>query len=70
MNKKIKTSKKTPLKSIRANCLECSNHQPSLVKDCHITECPLWHFRLGKNPHRIGIKKGFLPSIPNTNVPS
>lgn len=49
----------TPLKSIRVHCLECSNHQPSEVRECIITDCPLWLYRLGTNPKRKGIKKGF-----------
>lgn len=49
----------TPLRSIRQNCLDCSNNQPSAVKVCGITDCPLWIYRLGTNPKRKGIKKGF-----------
>lgn len=49
----------SPLKSIRLNCLECSNQQPALVRECNITDCPLWKYRFGKNPRRKGIKKGF-----------
>ena len=39
----------TPLKAIRANCLECadSTHE---VKLCPCVECPLHPFRFGKNP--------------------
>jgi hypothetical protein len=42
--------KKTPLKAIRAKCLDCCNEQPSEVRICHITHCSLWPFRMGKNP--------------------
>ena len=45
----------TPMKAIRAKCLECSNGQPKEVRGCIITECPLYAFRLGKNPNRSGI---------------
>ncbi len=45
----------TPIKAIRAKCLECSNYQPSEVKNCEIIECPLFTFRFGKNPNRKGI---------------
>lgn len=53
-------NKVTPIKSIRAKCLDCSNFQPSEVKQCPVAECPLFPYRLGKNPKRIGIgfKKG------------
>lgn len=55
----MESKKLTPLKSIRQNCLDCSNNQPSVVKECEITDCPLWIYRLGTNPKRKGIKKGF-----------
>jgi len=40
----------TPMKAIRANCLDC-NGTASEVKLCPCTDCPLWPFRLGKNPN-------------------
>ena len=43
-------SQKTPLKAIREKCLDCCGHQYSEVRECHITECPLWIYRMGKNP--------------------
>jgi hypothetical protein len=45
----------TPLKAIRKNCLECSNDSSKEVKDCTITDCPLYSFRFGHNPHRKGV---------------
>lgn len=45
----------TPLKAIRAKCLECSNDQPKEVKLCSISKCDLFEFRFGKNPNRKGI---------------
>jgi hypothetical protein len=47
--------KLTPLKAIRKKCLDCSGGQPSEVKDCIITDCPLLEYRFGKNPRRKGI---------------
>lgn len=44
--------KKNPVKAIREKCLECSNGQPSEVKYCPVEKCPLYPFRLGKNPFR------------------
>ena len=41
---------KTLLKSIREKCLDCCVYQYSEVRECHITGCPLWHYRMGKNP--------------------
>ena len=52
----------TPIKAIRAKCLECSGFQPKEVRECQIDTCPLFPFRMGKNPNRAGIgnlKGGF-----------
>lgn len=43
---------KSPIKAIRAKCLECSNYQYSEVRECPVEECPLYAFRFGKNPYR------------------
>jgi hypothetical protein len=45
----------TPLKAIRKNCLDCSSGSVSEVNNCIVKDCPLYPFRLGKNPHRKGI---------------
>ena len=45
----------TPIKAIRAKCLECSNHQPKEVRECYIPECPIYPYRMGTNPNRKGI---------------
>lgn len=42
----------TPMKAIRAKCLDCCGGQYSEVKQCPCTNCPLYDFRLGKNPNR------------------
>lgn len=42
----------TPMKAIRAKCLDCCAGQYSEVKMCPCTTCPLYDFRLGKNPNR------------------
>ena len=41
-----------PVKAIRAFCLECSNGATSEIKECPVTKCPLYPFRLGRNPYR------------------
>lgn len=46
---------KTPLRAIRAKCLECSSGKPSEVRNCLVEDCPLYPFRFGKNPSRRGI---------------
>lgn len=59
----------TPIKAIRAKCMECSGGSFKEVRECHITDCALHPYRLGKNPARKGqgfakrqtaSKKGFL----------
>ncbi len=53
------TKQRTPLKAIRAKCLDCVCFQPSEVRKCPAKECPLWPFRMGRNPNRAGIGGGF-----------
>ncbi len=45
----------SPIKAIRKNCLECCNESPKEVKECTLENCPLFRYRLGKNPNRKGI---------------
>ena len=40
------------LRAIRFKCLDCSCFQLGEVRDCPVTTCPLYPFRLGKNPFR------------------
>ena len=41
----------TAIKAIRAKCLDCSGGSSAEVKACELTHCPLYKFRLGKNPN-------------------
>ena len=41
-----------PLKAIRLKCLDCCGQQWNEVKLCPCTNCPLYHYRFGKNPFR------------------
>lgn len=47
----------TPIKSIRKHCLECSCNQKGEVLNCQIKDCPLYPYRLGKNPNRKRFNK-------------
>jgi hypothetical protein len=38
------------LKAIRTKCLDCSNQQIDEVRNCVISNCPLYPYRMGKNP--------------------
>lgn len=44
-----------PLRAIRAKCLDCSGGNRAHVRDCPIEECPIWAYRMGRNPARKGI---------------
>jgi hypothetical protein len=43
---------RTPMKAIRAKCLDCSCYQPKEVRLCTVMNCPLWPFRMGKRPKK------------------
>jgi len=46
----IEMGKRTsPLKAIRAKCLDCSAYNQSEVRKCTKKNCPLFKFRFGKN---------------------
>lgn len=37
--------------AIRAKCVECSGGALSEVRDCPITKCALWPYRMGSDPN-------------------
>lgn len=46
--------KLTPIRAIRHKCRECTGNQYSLIRKCERSDCPLYRFRLGRNPNRSG----------------
>lgn len=34
-------------KAIRYKCLDCCCYQPNEVRECTVTDCPLWRYRMG-----------------------
>jgi hypothetical protein len=40
----------SPLRAIRAKCLDCSCYQVSEVRLCEAIKCALWPFRAGRHP--------------------
>jgi len=60
---KRKLKNYTRLKAIRQKCLDCSAGDKVEIKNCicyegnpeEVEPCPLWIYRMGKNPHRRGI---------------
>lgn len=51
-NKIFIKPKKTPLKAIRAKCLDCTCGQNNEIRECPATECPLYEFRMGHRPYK------------------
>ena len=49
--------KLTPIKAIRAKCIDCCAGQPKEVRLCSIEKCPLHPYRMGHRP-----KDGSLPT--------
>jgi len=47
-------SRLTPVKAIRKFCIQCTGSQKAPRK-CANETCPLFVFRLGKHPGRVGI---------------
>jgi len=55
-----------PGKAMRKHCLWCCAKQPKEVKLCTIPECPLYPYRMGKNPgyaKRAEQMKGKMPFL-------
>ena len=44
--------KTSPLKAIREKCLDCCFGSITEIKECGAVKCPLYPYRLGKNPFR------------------
>lgn len=48
----LETREITPVKAIRAFCLECVGFIFSDVKDCTHKVCPIYPYRLGRDPSK------------------
>lgn len=55
--------KLTPIKAIRAYCMECGERSYEEVKLCPIATCPLFAYRFGKRP-QVG-KEGIIAKTPS-----
>lgn len=42
----------TPLRAIRAKCVDCSAGSMKEVRECVMLDCSLYPYRLGKSPNR------------------
>jgi hypothetical protein len=45
-----KMAKLTPMKAIRAKCLDCTCGQFNEVRECTVVDCPLYEYRMGHRP--------------------
>ena len=54
--------KNTPLKIIRAKCLDCCVGSPGEVRKCTAFDCPLHPFRFGKRPKPTREERHFANS--------
>lgn len=45
---------RTPMKAIRAKCLDCCCGQINEVRLCECVDCPLWEYRSGHRPKKDG----------------
>ena len=43
-------AKLTPVKAIRAKCRDCCADNVAEVRRCHIVDCALHEYRMGKRP--------------------
>ena len=42
---------KTPIKAIRAKCLDCTCNQLQESRECTVKNCPLHPYRMGRRPN-------------------
>jgi len=45
------STKHSPLRAIRAKCLDCSCYNAAEVRKCTVEDCALYPYRMGKNPY-------------------
>lgn len=59
----------TPVKAIRKKCLDCSGDSRKEVRECVVLDCPLYPFRMGKNPNckPKSNKRGAIPPVVGNN---
>ena len=53
---KYRLKGRATVKAIRRNCVECMGGSFVAVEDCQTSDCPLYVFRMGRNPFRISRK--------------
>lgn len=56
----------TPLKAIRAKCLDCMCGQVYEVRKCPVNDCSLWPYRMGHRPAKESADEN-TPEKPGVN---
>ena len=46
----------TPMKAMRAKCLDCCCDSPKGVRLCTCYDCPLWRYRMGRRPRAADLE--------------
>ncbi|MCP4108363.1 MAG: hypothetical protein GY749_22935 [Desulfobacteraceae bacterium] len=47
---------KSPIKAIRAHCIDCSGNNIAEARKCVAINCNLWPFRMGRNVYHARAK--------------
>ena len=55
---------KTPIKAIRAKCLDCCCDSAAEVRRCPIESCSLWPYRMGHRPKSKSSKASMGKTAP------
>jgi hypothetical protein len=58
----------TPIKAIRRKCLDCSGGSYKEVKECPVVDCPLYEYRIGKNPKRKLKSTSKMPILSKNSI--
>ena len=62
-------AKMTPMKAIRAKCLDCCAGQVAEIRHCELENCPLHPYRFGKRPKEgTDTTPGSLPENTHKNT--
>jgi hypothetical protein len=49
-----RNGQRVSVKILRRYCLQCTNGSRAYIQNCPTYCCPVWPYRMGKNPNRIG----------------
>ena len=62
------TAKLTPMRAIRAKCLDCTCNQVKEVRECCDKDCALRSYRMGHRPKEVSVQpQGELGGKPATS---